>query len=175
MTVRLKVTASRALFQIERFRFLFSQSTDRQFILIGEKEGWQARDNAYHLFRYLHDSGRRDVFFVTRKGNEDFGSLVRFGNSLVTYNSRRHYYMLFRSKLLILNDGYSDPSAPASRDPEHNSRAVLLPPPWHPAIQEDLLQLGPLQRTHSPVRVVHADRGGDRAQPDDAEIRRAES
>ena len=108
MIVWLKASASRALFQIERFRFMFSQSTDRKFILIGEKEGWQARDNAYHLFRYLHDSGRRDVFFVTRKRNEDLGSLVRFGDSLVTYNSRRHYYMLLRSKLLILNDGYSD-------------------------------------------------------------------
>ena len=108
MRVWLKRAGARLLFLSARVHFLFSQSMDRQFILIGEKDGWQARDNAYHLFRYLYESGRRDVFFVARRRNADANALSEFGESVVAHNSFRHYYMLLRSRLMIMNDGYYD-------------------------------------------------------------------
>ena len=107
-TAWLKLAAARVVFRITRLHFMVSESKDKKFVLIGEKGGWQARDNAFRLFEYLQSSGRPDVFFVARKTNEDISTLRKFGSNVVEYNSIRHYYILLRSKVLVLNDGYSD-------------------------------------------------------------------
>lgn len=99
---------ARVLYTVARTYFILIQSEDRKYILIGEKNGYQARDNAYHLFRYLYESGRRDVFFISRKQNADSSRLIKFGDRIILYNSFRHYRMLLQSKILVINDGFTD-------------------------------------------------------------------
>lgn len=87
---------------------MISQGSDKKNILFGEKEGQYARDNAYSLFEYMYDSGRRDVYFIAARACYDKAKLSRFGQHVIRYNSLKHLFLLNTAKLLVVNDGFRD-------------------------------------------------------------------
>lgn len=95
-------------FMIARFLFILSDKHDKEVILFGEKEGLEARDNAFTLFSSLYESGRRDVYYLMSRRCRDKTELGKFGDNIIRYNSLRHMRYIFRARLLVVNDGYRD-------------------------------------------------------------------
>jgi glycosyltransferase involved in cell wall biosynthesis len=95
-------------FAIARGLFLISGRCDNSVILFGEKDGMEARDNAFALFASLYDSGHRDVYYIASARCRDQDAIRRFGTNILRYRSFRHMVHVFRARLLVVNDGYRD-------------------------------------------------------------------
>lgn len=97
----------------EMLHFLWDRS-DRTMVLFGEKDGHQARDNAFQLFRYFIENGRNDAYYVIRKSSHDRHFLRGYEKNVIYYHSLRHFIAIYRAKTLVMNDGFLDvyPSVP---------------------------------------------------------------
>lgn len=95
-------------FKLARGFFLISGRFDNSAILFGEKNGLEARDNAFALFASMFDAGRRDVFYLVSRRCIDVDATRRFGTNIIRYNSLRHLLYIFRARLLVVNDGFRD-------------------------------------------------------------------
>lgn len=95
-------------YAVIRVAFLLFSRKDRSITLIGEKSGNQARDNGFAYFQHRIKMGDRSIYYVYSVGNIDKKNLAQYKNNIIRKNSVKHICHFFRSKYLILNDGYED-------------------------------------------------------------------
>ena len=73
---------------------------NRQVYLIGERRN-EARDNGYHLFKYIRENHPEDrVFYVIEKSSDDFNKVKKYRN-ILEYGSFKHYLMVCIADKLI--------------------------------------------------------------------------
>lgn len=88
--------------------FLVQDRPDKTVLIFGEKAGTEARDNAFSMFSYLHDQGRRDVYYISGRQQRDKDSLAAYRGHVVKRASFRHYRLALRARMLMANDGWQD-------------------------------------------------------------------
>lgn len=99
---------------------------DDLVILIGEKGGTQARDNAFNYFFHRMNSGYKNTFFVTAKGNIDFAKLEPYKKNIITKNSKKHIKLFFGADYLMVNDGYLDVFPKFSKKPLNKGWSPII-------------------------------------------------
>lgn len=86
-------------------------SKNREVYLIGERDG-EARDNGYHLFKYIRKNYSKDSFFyVINKDSKDLEKISEYGN-IIYQNSFKHYvYYVLADKLVCAHLGSCIPKS----------------------------------------------------------------
>lgn len=68
--------------------------------LVAER-GTDARDNGYHLFRYIREKHpEKKAYYVISEDAPDYAKMAKLGN-IVPYRSLRHYLLFFGAKSLV--------------------------------------------------------------------------
>lgn len=99
-------------------KFLLSLLVSRLIIkknkifMIGERKN-EAKDNGYHLFKYIRESHPSDrVYYVIDKDSNDYLKVSKLGN-VIKYNSVRHYIFIFiTDKFICAHLGSCLPDTP---------------------------------------------------------------
>ena len=84
---------------------------NRQIYLIGERRN-EAKDNGYHLFKYVREIHPKDRFYyIIDKSSNDLSRIENFGN-IIYYNSLKHYiYYIMSRKLICAHIGSCTPDS----------------------------------------------------------------
>lgn len=80
--------------------------------LIGERQN-QARDNGYHLFKYIRENKKNEkIYYIIKKDAKDLKKIEKMGN-VIFYDTFRHYIYYFMSdKIICAHNGSVTPNSP---------------------------------------------------------------
>lgn len=80
--------------------------------LIGERQT-EAKDNGYHLFKYIRENYPSEkIFYVIKKGSNDLKKIEYLGN-IIYYDSLKHYlYYIVADKLICSHQPSCVPNSP---------------------------------------------------------------
>ena len=84
---------------------------NREIYLIGERKN-EAKDNGYHLFKYVRNEHPEDQFYyVIEKDSKDLNKISGLGN-IIYYDTLKHYiYYVMSKKLICAHVGSCTPDA----------------------------------------------------------------
>ena len=84
---------------------------NRFVYLIGERKN-EAKDNGYHLFKYVRENHEEDKFYyVIEKDSNDLDKISELGN-IIYYNSLKHFiYYIMAKKLICAHVGSCTPDS----------------------------------------------------------------
>lgn len=84
---------------------------NREIYLIGERKN-EAKDNGYHLFKYVRENHEEDKFYyVIEKDSNDLDKISELGN-IIYYNSLKHFiYYIMAKKLICAHVGSCTPDS----------------------------------------------------------------
>ena len=84
---------------------------NREIYLIGERKN-EAKDNGYHLFKYVRNEHPEDKFYyVIEKDSKDLNKISGLGN-IIYYDTLKHYiYYVIAKKLICAHVGSCTPDA----------------------------------------------------------------
>lgn len=84
---------------------------NREIYLIGERKN-EAKDNGYHLFKYVRENHPEDRFYyVIEKNSKDLDKIEKFDN-IIYYNSLKHFiYYIMAKKLICAHVGSCTPDS----------------------------------------------------------------
>ena len=72
----------------------------------------EARDNGYHLFKYIRTNYKDDnVYYVINKKSEDYKKIEKYGN-IISFGSIKHWLYYLCSDLNISTHKYGNPNPP---------------------------------------------------------------
>lgn len=92
--------------------FILLNKNKKNIILIGERQA-EAKDNGYHLFKYIRENHPTDnVFYVIKKESTDLKKIKNLGN-IIYYDTLKHYlYYIMAEKLVCAHQPSCVPNSP---------------------------------------------------------------
>jgi len=82
--------------------FLYSSFLSKKDIYLISERGTDARDNGLYFFCYLkRNYPEKEVYYIISKDSVDLKNLSLYNDSIISYQSFRHYVLMWRSKYLI--------------------------------------------------------------------------
>ena len=92
--------------------FLKIKYRNNEIWLIGERKN-EAKDNGYHLFKYIRKNKPKDkVYYTISKDSYDYDRIKNLGN-IIIYDSLKHYiYFVLAEKLIGAHIGSNVPDTP---------------------------------------------------------------
>ena len=86
--------------------------SNRDIWLIGERKD-EARDNGYHLFKYIRKSHQEDkVYYIIDRNSKDLEKVQQFGNIIYSDTFKHYVYYALANKLVIAHLGSCVPDSP---------------------------------------------------------------
>lgn len=84
----------------------------RDIWIVGERKS-EAKDNGYHLFKYIRENHpEKKVYYVIDKNSSDLEKILSLGN-IIYHDSLKHYvYYIMSSKLICAHLGSCVPDSP---------------------------------------------------------------
>ena len=91
----------------------------KMYLKISNKKIWiicedpnEARDNGYHLFKYIRINHKNDyVYYAINKKSEDYKKIEKYGN-IVSFGSLKHWLYYLCADLNISTHKYGNPNPP---------------------------------------------------------------
>lgn len=95
---------------IAKFMTIFNKN--KKILLVGERKN-EAKDNGYHLFKYVREKyPEENIFYVISRNSSDLKKISKLGN-IIYYDSLKHYiYYILSKKLICAHQGSCVPSSP---------------------------------------------------------------
>lgn len=76
------------------------------------EDGKEARDNGYHLFKYIRENyPNEDVYYVMDKKNSDYQKVEALGN-IISYRSFKHWLFYMSDRYNIITHKHGNPCTP---------------------------------------------------------------
>lgn len=86
--------------------------SNKDIWLIGERKG-EAKDNGYHLFKYIRKNYSSDkVYYVIDKNSTDLEKLLSLGNVIYADSFKHYLYYAMSNKLVVAHLGSCVPDSP---------------------------------------------------------------
>lgn len=86
--------------------------SNRDIWLIGERKS-EAKDNGYHLFKYIRKNHSSDkVYYVIDKSSTDLEKLLSLGNVIYADSFKHYLYYAMANKLVVAHLGACVPDSP---------------------------------------------------------------
>ena len=85
---------------------------NRDIWLIGERKS-EARDNGYHLFKYIRENHKNDkVYYIINKKSKDLEKIESLGNIIYSDTFKHYLYYSMSNKLIMAHLGSCVPDSP---------------------------------------------------------------
>lgn len=82
--------------------FVYSRFLSQKEIFLVAERGTDARDNGLYFFRYLKTNHpEKKAYYVISKDSVDLRNLSLYSDSIISFQSFKHYVLIWRAKYLI--------------------------------------------------------------------------
>lgn len=106
-----KIFSKRGMITVKNFLFFCIAYINYKVFPIKRKDIWlisergnEARDNGYHLFKYLANERiiyKKNIFFIIDKNSKDYNKINKYDKYIIQYRSYKHWLYWLNSTKLI--------------------------------------------------------------------------